>query len=736
MEGSITFISDRTMQLFGHSSDTEILGNNILKWVAPEDHAKAIENLRALIEKNYVKDAEYRLVKHNGTQFWGEINSAVIRGTDGSSKGMIFVTRDVTERKHGENLLRLSEQRYKLLAESSLTGVYLIQNNVFRYVNPSFAEIFGYEVAEIINILGPMDLTSPEHRSLVDQQIQKRLYGTENDIRYTFKGFRKNKTEVDVEVHGGKTIFEGEPAILGTLLDITDRKQIENQLRNLSRAVEQSPVSIIITDPAGNIEYVNPKFIQVSGYTFEEVLGKNPRFLKSDHTPAQEYKQLWETISAGGEWRGEFHNKKKNGELYWESVLISGIRDNDKNISHFLAVKEDITEKKLLEAQMLRAQRMESIGTLAGGIAHDLNNVLAPILMAIEILRKQVTTDAGQKILKTLETSAERGKNIIRQVLTFARGIDGERTPLQPKYLMKEIEQIIKETFPKMIEIQLEIQNGLYDINGDLTQLHQVLMNLCVNARDAMPYGGKLFLRAENVTIDECYAKLRNQNTSGLFVLLSISDTGTGIPANILNKIFDPFFTTKEIGKGTGLGLSTVHTIVKNHGGFVDVHSEEGKGTMFKVYLPATESTMNAQQQKEIDILQQGRGEIILIVDDELAIREITKQTLESNGYNAYTAADGTEALVLYSKIGSRINVVVTDIMMPFLDGWSTIRALRMLNPDIKIIAMSGLEVKEQMSGAIGKEILGFLSKPFNAKNLLTAINDVLRHPPVFHLER
>ena len=331
-----------------------------------------------------------------------------------------------------------------------------------------------------------------------------------------------------------------------------------------------------------------------------------------------------------GEWQGEIRQTRRDGaEINVESRWTL-VRDEKGQPNSILIINTDVTEKKRMESQFLRAQRMESIGTLAGGIAHDLNNVLSPILMAIDMLQMKATDDASRKWLDVLRTNAERGGNMVRQVLSFARGVEGERVALQPKHLIKEIVKILRETLPKSIEINFQIPKDLWIISADATQIHQVLMNLCVNARDAMPEGGSISIKAENVFVDENYARMHLEAKPGRFVMISVSDTGPGMTAEIQSRIFEPFFTTKEMTKGTGLGLSTALTIVKSHGGFINVYSELHKGSQFTLYLPAIDTPGSLDAAALQTDLPLGHGELILVVDDEESIREITRGTLET----------------------------------------------------------------------------------------------------------
>ncbi len=403
--------------------------------------------------------------------------------------------------------------------------------------------------------------------------------------------------------------------------------------------------------------------------------------------------------------------------------------DAGGNPRRMLGTLQDVTGRKQLEAQYLRAQRVESIGLLAGGIAHDLNNVLAPILMAVDLLREGTLDAELQKIIDIIDASAQRGSNIIRQVLTFARGVQGERMAVQSRHLIKETAAIARETFPKNIQIDIKTPSDLWAVTGDPTQLQQVLLNLFVNARDAMPDGGRLTLAARNFQVDESSAAAKPSANPGNYIVLQVSDTGTGIPAVIIDRIFEPFFTTKEQGKGTGLGLSTVLGIVRSHGGFVKVASPQGAGSTFEIYLPAT-TVEEAEEPTKEAALPHGKGEQILVVDDEASVRQITEEILRQNGYRVLIAVDGNDAIALFAEHEKSIDLIITDIMMPLMDGIALTRALRKLSPSLKIIASTGLAFgttesdKKKELGKLGVSI--FLTKPYKAETLLKAVHEAL----------
>ncbi len=461
-----------------------------------------------------------------------------------------------------------------------------------------------------------------------------------------------------------------------------------------------------------------------------EALGRNldrfipERFRAAHRSHVSVFGETNTTQRSMGKLR-QLYGLRGDGEEFPIEATIAQVETEGHKL--FTVIIRDLTEKKRLESQFLRAQRMESIGALAGGIAHDLNNVLSPILTAVELLQMRFTDESSQRLLNILHTNAIRGSEMIRQVLSFARGVEGEYATLQPAHLIKEIIKILADTLPKNIEITFSIAHDLWNVKGDATQLHQVLMNLCVNARDAMPNGGKLHIEVENVDIDEHYARMNVEARPGRYIRISVTDTGVGIPEQNQIKIFDPFFTTKEQGQGTGLGLSTVAGIVRSHGGFVNVYSELGKGARFKVYVPAIDSGQPQQAQPARRDLPVGNGELILVVDDELAVREIAKETLQAFGYRAVTANDGTEALAIFASRKEEIRCIITDMLMPYMDGPATIRAIRKLDSKVKIIATSGLKSDVKTAEAAQLGVTTFLNKPYTAEKLLKTLALMLK---------
>jgi PAS domain S-box-containing protein len=518
-------------------------------------------------------------------------------------------------------------------------------------------------------------------------------------------------------------------ALLGILEDErlaknTIRKS-EEQIAEQASFLDKAQDAILVRDLEGRILFWNKGAERVYGWLRQEVVGRKVAELYyADPKKFEESNGL--TISQG-EWSGELvHVTKDKREIIIEARWTL-VRDSEGLPKSVLAINTDVTEKKKIEAQFMRAQRMESIGTLAGGIAHDLNNILAPILMSIDLLKRQSDSPETTKILQTIQVSAKRGADIVRQVLSFARGMEGQRIEVQPKHLLNDLENIIKDTFPKDIRLQFSVPNDIWTILGDPTQVHQVLLNLSVNARDAMPNGGNLAVSVQNCVLDEQYAVMHSHAKPGRYVKIKVSDSGMGIPPKLIDKIFEPFFTTKELSKGTGLGLSTVMAIVKSHGGVINVYSEQGKGTGFTVYLPAMElSTEALKEQSALASMPRGNGETILVVDDEASILTITGQTLEAYGYRVLTATDGADALSIYLQNRDEIRVVLTDMMMPVMDGAALIHALMRINPVVRIIAASGLNAQGEVEEATAGGLKHFLIKPYTAGVMLQTIRAIL----------
>ena len=502
--------------------------------------------------------------------------------------------------------------------------------------------------------------------------------------------------------------------------EILERKSAEERLLEQADIISHARDAIIIRNfEDDHITFWNKGAEHLYGWSANEVLGKPVG--KLIYADPKDREVAFKTLISTGEFRGEFRQVTKDGR----DVLVNGrssiVRNPDGTPRSVLSINTDVTEQKKLEMQLLRAQRLECIGTLAGGVAHDLNNVLGPILMGAESLRGNATGEHAPAMISLIEESARRGSSIVKQVLTFARGVEGERVLINPRHLIDEMVGIARKTFPKSIEVTGQYPEHPWSISGDPTQLHQVLLNLSMNARDAMANGGSLILAAENLEVDDNYAAMMPGAKAGSYATLRVSDTGVGMPRALLEKIFEPFFTTKDLGKGTGLGLSTSLGIVKSHAGFISVYSEQGRGTTFKVFLPAVQVDV-APPQEETPRVIKGNGELVLLVDDEMNIRRVTKMTLEKHNYRVLEANDGPEALAIFAQEMDSVSVVLTDMRMPYFDGITLIRALKKMKPSMIFIASTGQGDETRLAELHELGVVNFLTKPYDTRKLLTVL--------------
>ncbi len=522
--------------------------------------------------------------------------------------------------------------------------------------------------------------------------------------------------------------------------DTSQRRRQEERLRPLHRAVEQSPVSIVITDPSGAIEYVNPRFEQVSGYAAAEVLGKNPRILKSGLTPTDVYEGLWQSISKGASWQGELQNRRKDGSVFWARVQISAVRAPGGRIRNYVAVEEDVTEARRAaealrhtEQMLVQSQKMEAIGRLAGGVAHDFNNLLSVILGHTERLRSEIdASPASRDRIDQIAWAAEKAGTLTRQLLAFSRLQVLEPRVVRLDSVVAEARQMLARIIGEDVELAVALPEELGSVKADPGQMVQVLLNLAVNARDAMPRGGRLTIEFADTELDDRYAFGHPPLVAGRYVMMAVTDTGHGMDAETQRRVFEPFFTTKAEGKGTGLGLSTVYGIVKQSGGFVWVYSELGIGTTFKVYLPRIDASPEpiAPVPAVTAPLAPGSANArILLVEDDDGVRELMADILETQGYAVVATGHPASALELAASLGT-IDLLVTDVIMPGMSGHELAARLAAIRPSLRTLYVSGYagEALARYGGIERSE--RFLQKPFSERGLLASVAAALSTQP------
>jgi two-component system, cell cycle sensor histidine kinase and response regulator CckA len=651
----------------------------------------------------------------------GKVVMLIPEGRDISEQQAALRDRKRAEIALQETLKTLEFQKYALdrAAIVAITDCH----GVITYVNEQFCQISQYTKQELLGKTHRV-INSGYHPPEFFQDLWTTIASGQ-----VWQGEIKNRAKDGSFYWVATTIVpflddRGKPfQYLAIRFDISNLKQAEQKIGEQAALLDVSTDGIIVCDLENRIQFWNKGAERIYGWQSQEAIGKSKTILLYRET-LPEAKEADCTVRDRGEWQGELHKITKTGKTVIVASRWTLIRDEANAPKAILSVDTDITEKQLLEKQFLRAQRLESLGTLASGIAHDMNNILTPILAITQLLPLKIPTldERSRRLLDILGENAKRGSDLVKQILFFARGVDGQRILIQIGHILAEVVSVARQTFPKSIDVVLEMPAiELWMVAADATQLHQVFMNLVINARDAMPRGGTLNLAAENIIVDENYAQMHIDARVGAYVAVTISDTGIGIPPENLERIFEPFFTTKEIGQGTGLGLSTVLGIVKSHQGFINVYSEVNKGTCFKIYLPARQSLDSVQSAENLEALT-GKEELILVVDDEVSVREITKASLETYNYRAMTASDGAEAIALYEQHHSKIAVVLLDLMMPSLDSTTIIDALQKINPQVKIVAMSGLVSNGEIVKASSQGVREFLAKPFAIQELLQVL--------------
>jgi PAS domain S-box-containing protein len=702
---------------FMHEDDREVMQGKLAQWIE-----QGIGWRNELIRWRH-RDGSVRYL---------ESSAVPIKSEDGQLQGFRGIDRDITERLRTEQALRESEERFRTLV-SNIPGVsYRCSNDAHRtmeYISDEVQTLTGYPPSDFLGnrVRSFASVIHPDDRQMVESttgdgvhrqepySLEYRIVRADAQVRWVFEK--------------GQGVFDddGETRCLdGVIIDVTERQRSEAERERLLSAIEQSGEVIFITDVSGAIQYVNPAFERTTGYSREEALGQNPRILKSGAQDQEYYRNLWQTLTSGKTWQGRFINRRKDGTHYTEEATISPVCDKSGNIVSYVAVKSDITQMLALEEQYRQAQKMEAIGQLTGGVAHDFNNILQAIIgfnsIALEDLdKKHPQRDALTEVAK----AADRAATLVRQLLAFSRRQIMRPEDLDLNRVVSGLLKMLKRVIGEHIRIELVQGHRLGKVHADRGMVEQAVMNLCVNARDAMPNGGTLSIETQNVLIGADYCASHPWAKPGRFLLLSVTDTGRGMDRGTIEHIFEPFFTTKEEGHGTGLGLATVYGIVKQHDGMITAYSEPGKGSTFKVYLPLCEVEAESVGSM-IEGAAVGGSETILVAEDDEMVCDLAMKILERVGYRVLTASNGNQAMELFEKRGDEIDLALLDVVMPGLGGREVHEQMIAARPELKVLFTSGYTENAVHTNFVLDQGLTLIQKPYSPDDLLRAVRSVL----------
>jgi len=729
--GNFTFVNDSGCKILGYPRD-ELLGMNNRQYMDEEDAKKVYQVFNRVLKTGIPsKVLDWELIRKDGTKRYAEISALLIKDSEGHPTGFRGILRDVTERKQAEDSLKESEERFRILVEGSPLGISLIgKDGRYKYINPKFVEMFGYTLKDIPT--GRVWF----RKSYPDEEYRHQVISTWKTDLENFKHGESRPQIFNVTCKdGSEKIIHFRPVTMETgdqfLIheDITESKQAEAELiqtRNfLQNIFDSSTDGITTTDLQGIAIYTSPRAKDILGYEQNEIIGKKIYFLYGNGE--EDAKTIMKELEEKSELRDhEMKLIRKDGKLIDINLSASLLMDEKGEVIGTLGIYRDITEKKKLEAQLQYSQRMEAIGTLAGGIAHNFNNLLMGMQGNVSLMLLDTNSDhPNYERLKNIEKMVQSGSKLTGQLLGYARGGRYEVRPISFNQLVKETSDTFDIT-KKDITVHQDLDKDLFGIIADQGQIEQVLLNLYVNAADAMPQGGDLFLKTINVTHKDMKDK-PYEPKPGNYALLTVRDTGVGMDKKTMERIFEPFFTTKGLARGTGLGLASVYGIIKAHGGYIDVYSEKGQGTTFYVYLPATSAEPKELRAESTEQEEMALGkETILLVDDEEMILDVGSQLLEKLGYKVLVAGSGKEAIEFYKANKDKIDMVILDMIMPEMGGGETYDRMKKIEPKIKVLLSSGYSINGQATEILERGCSGFIQKPFSMEELSQSIRKVL----------
>lgn len=733
-QNGVASCNEGCIHLFGATTHDQLLGRSFQELVSSEDTsitASRHESVRKL--RMRVPPTMLTIRRLDGSLKTVECQTSLLP-QPGSEAAIVEVLRSVDCPMTPVADVS-SEIQVRNILDSAMDGIISVnESQEVVLFNPAAEAIFGYQSAEIIgqslDVLIPTRFRQHHHSDVETfgkEIVERRRMG----VQRTVLALRSSGEEFPIEASISKSFGNGRRLYTVILRDVTEAVRYRQQIEQQSQMLDQVSEAISVVGLNGQITYWNQAASRLFGWTADEMIGASAA--DRLYRDPQILRDIIAETTALNSWSGEVTKQTRSGTPVIVEHRRSILRDTTSATIGYLCVDIDITARKKREQIANRGQRLESIGTLAGGIAHDLNNVLTPIMMGIRVLKSDCNSKS-EDLLDIMQASAERGADLVKQVLSFAGGIRGERSPVSIKQLITETSNLLEHTLNKTVQIETSADEDCPLVLGDATELSQVLMNLCINARDAMPDGGKLMIGLATATLGENANQLNPEAHPGNYVVLSVSDTGTGMSMETIERIFDPFFTTKEVGKGTGLGLATVQGIVKSHGGFINVYSELENGTKFSIFLPAhLPSSSRKKVSKTTDVVQacaDGQGQGVLLVDDEESILQMTRLALEVAGYKVFTANNGIAALRVFSQHRPEIDAVILDMMMPGIDGLRTLEQLREIDASVPIIASSGLRTHQREIDAMTRGARAFLPKPYSEEKLVQVLAAVLTNQP------
>jgi two-component system, cell cycle sensor histidine kinase and response regulator CckA len=717
--------SEEIFRVLDHTGDAEPTFEEALRLYPALDRERLEAAIATCLEDGTPFDLELEVVTFAGRRIPVRAIGEADRDTRGRIRGIIGAFQDISDLRRASRAAEEAARRLTTTLESMTDAFFTLDRDWrFTFVNQRAAELLRRDRADLLGRTIWEEFPDAVGGA-VEAAFARAMQGEGTQV---VEEYDYPPLEACFRVHA----YPSDQGLAVYFRDVTSERtsrlaleEREAVLRRQADLLDAAQDAILVRDVSHRITYWNRSAERIYGYPTEEALGADIRELLLEEPVG--FDAATAAVFERGHWSGELAQRNRAGEPVTVHGRWTLVRDEAGRPEAVLAINTDVTEQKRVEQQLLRAQRMESLGTLAGGIAHDLNNVLSPVLLATELLQLEERTAEQAALVDTIASSARRGADLVNQVLSFARGAEGERTPIELATLLADIRTIVRDTFPKDIRLTLEVPDQLGMLLGDSTQMQQVLLNLAVNARDAMPDGGELSITASEVTLDDQYVAAMPEAEPGEYFLIEIEDEGTGMPPEVRDRVFEPFFTTKPHGVGTGLGLSTAAAIVRSHGGSLHVYSEVDRGSRFRLYLPVARDEPTARRpSRPAPDLPRGDGETVLVVDDEAAVREMTCQTLRTHGYHTLEAADGAEAVARYAEHRDRIAIVLTDMMMPVMDGPATIRALRNLDPEVRVIGASGLHGNGKVALAARAGVEHFLPKPYSVRGLLDLLADIL----------